>query len=312
MEAGNCHYPRPLVKSYNCSTVTERVGRYELLGAVASGGASVVYRAHDSELGRDVALKMLRSTEAQDSDLRRRFAREARAVRGLSHPHIVTFLDAGETGDGLLYLVTEFVEGESLRSALLREGALREGRALEVARQMALALSAAHEAGLLHRDVKPDNVMLAAPDGSVKMLDFGLARRMGANASTANRTRPGTILGSVHYLSPEQARGGEVDVRSDVWSIGAVLFEMLSGAAPFTGNTCVETLVAIVEKPSPGLAAGVASAETAEVVARCLRKGPAERFASAAELADSLSEARAQVERREGAGWLRRLWSRGW
>ncbi len=276
----------------------ERAGHYELLSAVATGGAGVVYRGRDLTNGSTVAVKILRATEAQDADLRHRFLREGRAIQRISHPNVVSFIDTGETSDGLPFLVTEFVEGQTLRDLLQRKQ-LPVTAALKATRQIAEALEAAHAQGIIHRDVKPENFMVTA-DGTVKMLDFGLSRIR--NSTTGSKqTRAGTVLGSVHYLSPEQARGDAVDERTDIWSAGVILYELLTGQVPFNEASCVTTLVAIVEKPAPALPESVAGRETAALIARCLSKNPADRFATATELRVALDEATAA----QASGWSR-------
>jgi serine/threonine-protein kinase len=279
---------------YNGTDVGEHAGHYELLAAVATGGAGVVYRARDMSDGSTVAVKILRSTEAQDADLRHRFLREGRAIQRLSHPNVVRYIDTGETSDGLPFLVTEFVEGGTLRD-LLEGGPLPLAAALNAARQIAAALAATHSAGIVHRDVKPENFMVTR-DGTVKMLDFGLSRIEHSRAEASRATKAGTILGSVHYLSPEQARGDAVDERTDIWSVGVLLYEMLTGQVPFNEASCVGTLLAIVEKPAPPLPDHAAPRETAAVVARCLRKSAAERFESAGALLEALSAAAEMAE----------------
>jgi serine/threonine-protein kinase len=268
--------------------VGECAGHYELIAAVATGGAGIVYRGRDLNDGSVVAIKILRSTEAEDADLRRRFLREGRAVRSISHPNVVRFVDSGETADGLPYLVTEFVEGDTLRS-LMQHGPLPPVAALKAALQIAEALEAAHSQGILHRDVKQENFMVT-PNGTVKMLDFGLSRiRLSTGGS--RQTTAGTVLGSVHYLSPEQARGGEVDERTDIWSAGVVLYEMLTGHLPFSRNSCVDTLIAIAEEPAPALSEKQFDREVCTIVARCLSKYPNRRFQSASELRRALNNA---------------------
>jgi serine/threonine protein kinase len=274
--------------------VGEHAGHYELLAAVATGGAGVVYRARDLTDGSTVAVKILRATEAQDADLRYRFLREGRAIRRLSHPNVVRFIDTGETSEGLPFLVTEVVEGGTLRH-LLEHGPLPVLAAINSARQIAEALAAAHAAGIIHRDVKPENFMVTC-DGTMKMLDFGLSRIERNKAETSRATRSGTILGSVHYLSPEQARGDTVDERTDIWSVGVILYELLTGHLPYSGMSCVDTLLAIVEKPVPALPESAGPREVAAIVARCLQKDPSARYPTALALREALAAASLTAE----------------
>ncbi|MDZ4801295.1 MAG: protein kinase [Bryobacteraceae bacterium] len=281
----------------------ERAGHYELLAAVATGGAGVVYRGRDLRSGATVAVKILRATEAQDADLRHRFLREGRAMQRLSHPNVVRFIDTGETADGLPFLVTEFVEGDTLRS-LMQHGPIPPVPALKATLQIAEALQAAHAVGIVHRDVKPENFMVTH-DGTVKMLDFGLSRiRLGTSQS--RETKAGTILGSVHYLSPEQARGDAVDERTDIWSVGVVLYEMLTAHLPFHENSCIDTLLAIVEKQAPVLSEKQFSREVTALVAVCLQKRPGGRYQSAADLRAAVESALAEPAL-AGPAWKRIL-----
>ncbi len=261
------------------------------------GGMGEVYRARDERLSRDVALKVLPAGSAS-AESRMRFDREARAVAALSHPHIVPLFDVGEQ-DGIRFAVTELVEGETLRERLLR-GPLPPAEAAELAAQMAEGLSAAHARGFVHRDVKPENIVVT-PDGRAKILDFGLVRSTAADEDSraqeaeptvTSLTEPGIVSGTVGYMSPEQVRGEAVDGRSDIFSLGTVLFEMLAGRRAFAASSKVETLNAILkEEPAPpdtpipeGLAA---------IVGRCLAKRRENRYHSAADLAHDLRTASA-------------------
>jgi predicted ATPase len=269
------------------------LGPYRIEALVGEGGMGAVYRARDERLGRAVAIKVVR--ESRDTGLLRRFMQETRLASSLNHPNIVTVYDLLET-DGAPLLVTEYVEGESLR-ARIGDGMETE-EAVEVARQVASALSAAHGAGVVHRDVKPENVIVRA-DGLVKVLDFGIAklvegagvRRVGARGDeqeieTDVMTAPGVMVGTVSYMSPEQARGEAVDGRTDVWSLGVMLYEMVAGHRPFRGPTQVDVLAAVMTRdPEPVEAMPRA---LAEVVERALRKRADERYATAGELASAL------------------------
>ncbi len=240
-----------------------------------------VYRAHDTRLGRDVALKILPSEVANDPVRRSRFEQEARAVAALNHPNIVAVYDVG---DG--YMVSELVDGESLRGAKF---GLR--KTLDIAAQIASGLAAAHAAGIVHRDLKPDNLLLTK-DGRAKILDFGLARRRdpkdaAAEETMAVRTEPGVVMGTAGYMSPEQVRGQEADHRSDIFSFGVMLHELLSGLRAFQRETSVQTMTAILQEDAPDLPRTV-PAGVREVVTHCLEKDPANRFQSARDLGFAL------------------------
>jgi len=277
-------------------TAGARVGPYQVLSLIGAGGMGEVYRARDTRLGRDVAIKVLPAEFASDPERLRRFEQEARAVAALNHPNILAIHDVG-THEGSPYLVTELLEGESLRDRL-RSGALLVRKAVEFAVQIAQGLAAAHEKGIVHRDLKPGNVFITK-DGHVKILDFGIAKLVAprsvvepAQAPTVvEATEAGTTLGTVGYMSPEQVRGEPVDHRSDVFSFGCVLYEMLSGRSPFRRDTVPETMTAILHDEPPGLAGTVRHISPAleGIVTRCLEKSPEDRFHSAHDLAHDLS-----------------------
>ena len=271
--------------------VGQTLAHYEILEKLGQGGMGDVYRAHDPRLGRDVAIKLLKTT---DSDRLRRFEQEARAASALNHPNIITIYEVG-THDGTPYISMEYVEGRTLRD-LLTDGPLSDEFLRRYAPQLAEGLAKAHQAGIVHRDLKPENVIVTA-DGYVKILDFGLAKlsplaEEGSELETAVRqgTAPGTILGTVGYMSPEQVRGEEADTRSDVFSFGAVLYEMLSGRRAFRRDTAVETMNAILKEEPPELATGrtATAAGFESIVHRCLRKRVTERFDSARELTNAI------------------------
>jgi serine/threonine protein kinase/Tfp pilus assembly protein PilF len=261
-----------------------RLGHYEIVGLLGAGGMGRVYRARDPRLERDVALKVLPA--AADPEWGRRFDREARAASALNHPNVVVVHDVGSDGS-LRYVVTELVEGETLRHRLSR-GPLPLAECLEQARQIAAGLSAAHEKGIVHRDLKPENIMVTR-EGRMKILDFGLAKRTAplAEPHGSLATQPGVILGTAGYMSPEQVRGEEADRRTDVFSVGAVLYEMLTGRRAFAGGSQAETLLAVLNEEPPPLKNACPTA-LAAAIERCLRKRPDERFASARELQRAL------------------------
>jgi len=235
------------------------LSHYEIIGLIGAGGMGEVYLAKDTQLERTVALKVLPVEVAADRERMRRFVQEAKSISALNHPNIITIHEIGQT-DGTHFIATEYIKGETLRERLKRES-FTLSETLDIAVQIAAALSAAHEAGIIHRDIKPENIMLR-DDGLVKVLDFGLAKLTAHRRETLDReastlaqvqTNPGMILGTVAYMSPEQARGQAVDARTDIWSLGCVLYEMLAGHAPFAGETMTDLLVAIVERDPPPL-----------------------------------------------------------
>jgi Tol biopolymer transport system component len=278
-----------------------KLGPYEIVGAVGAGGMGEVYRARDARLDREVAIKVLPPTFAHDADRLRRFEIEARTVASLNHPNILQLHDIGEY-EGSPYLVCELLEGETLRERM-DGGALGHRKAVEYASQVAQGLAAAHDKGIVHRDLKPDNVFITN-DGRVKILDFGLAKLARAQSAAAagdqaidketslgqTRTTPGLVLGTAGYMSPEQVRGKEVDARTDIFSFGALLYEMLSGQRAFRGESSVETMNAILkEDPQELAASGLHVSPSLErMVRRCLEKNPEERFQSARDLAFAL------------------------
>jgi Tol biopolymer transport system component len=274
-----------------------RLGPYEVLSILGAGGMAEVYRARDTRLGRDIALKVVNEALSGDPDLVRRFEQEARIAGSLNHPNLVAVYDFG-LHEGAPYFVTELLQGESLRHRLSR-GRLGLQVALDWSAQMAHGLAAAHARGVVHRDVKPDNVFVGA-DGRVKLLDFGIAklaeraREQGPHGllddtvtPTSGATRTGSILGSPGYMSPEQVRGETLDPRTDLFSLGAVIYEMLSGRRAFPGATLVESGNAILHDDPQPLPPEVPPS-VAEVVHRCLEKEPARRFQSASDLGFAL------------------------
>ncbi len=274
----------------------ERLGPYEVVAPLGAGGMGEVWRARDTRLGRDVAIKVLAAEGAGDLKALSRFQQEARSVAALSHPNILEIFDIGEER-GVPFAVTELLDGESLR-ARLRGGPLSVAEALSCARQITAGLAAAHAKGIVHRDLKPENLFVTK-DGILKILDFGLARRVipSAGNDTENETEerltgPGSVVGTVGYMSPEQARGLPVDHRSDLFSFGAVLYELLSGASAFRRASNADTLSAILnEEPPPLEESGrPVPAELDRVVRHCLEKRPEKRFQSAHDVALALED----------------------
>ena len=265
----------------------QKLGPYEILGPLGAGGMGEVYRARDARLGRDVALKVLHDRLAASPDRLRRFEREARAAGALSHPNVLTVFDVAREGE-TPYVVSELLLGETLRQTLMG-GALPVGKALDYAGQVAAGLAAAHEQGIAHRDLKPENLFLTS-EGRIKILDFGLAKLRREPSAEAEEettaTGPGVILGTVGYMSPEQARGALADHRSDIFSLGVVLYEMLGGQRPFKKETSADTLAAILREDPPGLAAirPEVPPVVERIVRRCLEKRPEDRFHSAHDL----------------------------
>ncbi len=268
-----------------------RLGPYEIANLIGVGGMGEVYRAHDTRLGRDVAIKVLPGAFAQDTDRLARFEREAKSIAALSHQNILAIHDTG-THDGHMFVVTELLEGETLR-ARMQQGPMPVRKATDIAMQIARGLAAAHDKGIVHRDLKPENVFLRE-DGHVKILDFGLARSTvsssGATETVAAITDPGTVMGTVGYMAPEQMRGQAVDARTDLFALGTVLYEMLSGQRAFKGDTAADTMIAIVKEDPTELTALRPDVPPAlhRIVRHCLEKNPVERFQSARDVAFAL------------------------
>jgi len=271
-----------------------RLGPYEVMSPLGAGGMGEVYRARDPKLNRDVAIKILPDSLAADPAALARFEREAQAVAALSHPNILAIHDFGREGE-TAYAVMELLEGETLR-ARLAHGALSSRKAVELAAQIAEGLAAAHEKGIVHRDLKPENVFVTH-DGRAKVLDFGLAKRTDATGdsgasmqATVGHTGPGMVLGTAAYMSPEQVRGEAVDQRSDIFSFGAVLFEMLTGRQAFARETATESMTAVLKEdpPESAVAGSGASPGLQRIAQHCLEKKPGERFQSARDIAFAL------------------------
>jgi beta-lactam-binding protein with PASTA domain/tRNA A-37 threonylcarbamoyl transferase component Bud32 len=258
--------------------------RYRLIELLGQGGMATIYRARDSQLERDVAIKVLRAEYGRDPDFSSRFRQEAQAAASLNHPNVVAVHDYGQDPVGP-YIVMELVDGEDLASVIRRTGALPPRQAARIAAEIARALSAAHARGFVHRDVKPGNVLVGR-DGRVKVADFGIARAV----AEAQMTLPGTTLGSVHYFSPEQARGEQATISSDIYSLGIVLYELLTGRRPWEGDSAASIAMARLSGPVPspsGVRSGVPPALDA-IVQRALARDPSGRFPTAAAMADAL------------------------
>ena len=286
---------------------TSSIGRYEIVSELGRGAMGVVYKATDPVLGRPVAIKTINMALERDGieNYEARFYQEARAAGGLNHPNIVTIYDVGKTGD-IAYMAMEFVEGVELRSLLSGGRPLPVAQAISIAAQVAEGLAYAHERGIVHRDIKPPNIMVT-PGGSVKIADFGIAR-MRASESL---TQTGMMLGSPKYMSPEHVLGKRADQRGDVFSLGIILYEMLAGAAPFGGENVTALMYQIVNLAPP--APSVRNPEVPElldyVVAKMLAKSLEERYQTAAELASDLRECERQLTSPEPGTGQRELFS---
>jgi eukaryotic-like serine/threonine-protein kinase len=259
-------------------------GRYRLIESLGQGGMATIYRAQDTQLGREVAVKLLRPEYLRDPDFGSRFRQEAQNAASLSHPNVVTVYDYGEDPSGP-YIVMEYVDGEDLATILRRNGALPPTQAARVATGVALALESAHGRGIIHRDVKPGNVLIGR-DGRVKVVDFGIARAI----AEAQMTLPGTTLGSVHYFSPEQARGEPATTSSDIFALGIVLYEMLTGVRPWEGDSAAAVALARLTGPVPDplLVRPSLPTDIAAIDRKAMAMEPGDRFASAGAMAEAL------------------------
>lgn len=274
--------------SHHLSLINKSINHYEIVAPVGKGGMGEVWLAEDTHLKRKVALKLLPEEFTNDAGRIRRFEQEAHAVLALNHPNIITLFDFGHTDEGY-FITTEFVDGETLRSRLDKEGRLTVRESIEITLQICSALAAAHEMGIVHRDIKPENVMLRR-DGYVKVLDFGLAkieesRTFDQSTSPSSLTNPGTVMGTASYMSPEQARGYKVDARSDIFTLGAVLYEMLSGRPAFEGKTVSDVIASILKCEPPPLTdllpddlSHSANARLQQVIAQALIKDREARY----------------------------------
>lgn len=283
-----------------------KIARCKILSKLGQGGMGEVYLAEDTELKRQVAVKVVRAELAGDKDRLRRFAREAQAASALNHPNILTIHEFG-VENGLHFIVTEFVRGQSLREKLAR-GGLTLGKTLDVASQIASALVEAHDAGIIHRDIKPENIMVRS-DGYIKVLDFGLAKLIERETAppdigTEDRTRellctePGSVIGTFAYMSPEQARRKQVDARTDIWSLGVVIYEMLTGRRPFLGETDVDILTSALSSEPPPLSSSGRNipTELEWIVSKALSKDVEKRYQSVIELRTDLEKIKKQIE----------------
>src|SRR5262245_14122992 len=279
-----------------------RLGPYQVTAPIASGGMGEVYRARDTRLSRDVAVKVLADDVSHHAELEARFREEARLLASVNHTNIVGIYDVGTVGD-VSYVVFELVEGDTLRRRL-GSGALPAGVALGYARQIAEGMAAAHECGIVHRDLKPENLVIT-PRGQIKILDFGIAKARAVTAPGTDAdetvpamTRPGIIVGTVGYMAPEQLRGLVIDQRADIFAFGVILYEMLTGVRAFTGQSEVEVLSAILTQdvPNPAATNPAVPQTLGSIVQRCVERNPAARFQTARDLLQALSD----CERREG------------
>src|SRR5437899_3331095 len=282
------------------------ISRYRILEKLGAGGMGEVFLAEDTKLGRKVALKILAEELTQNRDRLSRFDQEAYAASALNHPNILTIYEMGDEG-GRHYIATEFVDGVTLRKRLSSGVPMELEEVLDIAIQIAGALEEAHAAGIVHRDIKPENIMIRR-NGHVKVLDFGLAklteRALAEETDTEAITRAlvqtdaGVVLGTSQYMSPEQARGKPIDARTDIWSLGVVLYEMASGRAPFTGETKTDVIVAIAKNDPPPLArfAPNAPAEFEWIVLKALRKDVDERYQTIKEFESDLKKLKQRLE----------------
>ncbi len=277
----------------------KKIGSYIVLRRLGAGGMGEVYLAEDSRLGRKVALKVLTPQFAADEERMRRFMQEAKAASALNHPNILTVYEVGERDQP--FIATEFVDGRTLRD-LLESGAMSLARVLDVATQLTSAVAAAHQAGIIHRDIKPENVMIRT-DGYVKLLDFGVAKlaavpsaELSGDAQTRMDTQTGMVVGTLNYMSPEQARGLEVDARSDVFAIGVLIYEMVTGQKAFSGDTASDRLASVLKsEPAPMTKQVPGTPPALELVVRkALAKNKDERYASAKNLLAALQDIRAE------------------
>src|SRR5436305_12512120 len=280
------------------------LGRYEIRSHLGAGGMGEFYLAWDTMLDREVALKILPPEIAADQQRMQRFVQEAKTASALNHPNILTIFEIGQT-DGSYFIATEYIDGVTLRQHMASHR-LKLAEALDIAAQIAAALTAAHAAGIVHRDIKPENIMLR-PDGYVKLLDFGLAKPTERQASLIDteaqtqmlvNTSPGMVMGTVSYMSPEQARGFVLDARTDIWSLGCVLYEMVAGRVPFGGQTTSDVIVSVLDREPPPLAGSAHEAplELQRILRKALRKDKEERYQTVKDLLVDLRALKQEVD----------------
>ncbi|MBL8113429.1 MAG: serine/threonine protein kinase, partial [Acidobacteria bacterium] len=292
----------PTVPAPEVSFTGERLAHYRILSLVAEGGMGEVYLAEDDRMPRKVALKLLPLRFTRDGGRLQRFQLEARSASALNHPGIVTIYEVGEA-EGVHFIASEYIEGETLRQ-ILKRGPLAVAEATDVALQVVAALGVAHAAGLVHRDIKPENVMRRA-DGFVKVVDFGLVKLVDEDAASASVTGVGAVLGTARYMSPEQARGEEVDSRTDLFALGVVLYEMLSGRPPFRGETFAHAFRAVLNDPPVplGEVCPSAPAELSRIVMKLLSKEREARYQTADELRAALRRFRRSLPQEASAAY---------
>jgi eukaryotic-like serine/threonine-protein kinase len=278
------------------------ISHYKILRRLGAGGMGEVYLAQDTQLERPVALKVMSAELAKDPNQRKRFRTEAKAASALNHPHICTIYEVGETENGRPFLAMEYLEGQTL-DVILQERRLKPREIIYLGIEIAEALEAAHAQGLVHRDIKPGNIMLD-PRAGAKVLDFGLAKwverdGLGGPVSSAAQTRTGMLIGTPQYMSPEQVLGRPLDLRSDIFSLGAVLYELAVGQRPFLGKTVGETINNVVNQPAAplGLENPAFSPALDLIIFKCLEKDPEKRYASAGELAEDLRKLKSDSEK---------------
>jgi len=264
----------------------EEIGPYRILEQIGSGGMGVIYRAHDQRLQRDVALKFLPASMNADPDIRQRFLSEARAASQLDHANICVVHDFGESPDGQLYIIMPYYQGETL-SARLQRGALAYDEALNICHQVADGLARAHSHNIVHRDIKPSNIMLTA-DGGIKVLDFGIAK-----VANSNLTGTGMSIGTLAYMSPEQLRGEEVDARTDIWALGVVLFEMITGSQAFSAKALPDILQAVLHDADNTVAAQASQLPEPvhQLLSKSMVREPGQRFADMNQMIDAITQA---------------------
>lgn len=303
---------RALAAEQQRSAVGQQINQYQLISQLGAGGMGEVYLAHDRKLQRKVALKLLHARFTQEAEQVRRFAREAKAVSALNHPNILTVYETGEVG-ATRFIAAEFIEGVTLRQRL-SEGKIELREALEIAIQVAAALAAAHQAGIVHRDIKPENIMLR-PDGLVKVLDFGLARLtepqlLAEEGQTVHSTESGVVVGTPRYMAPEQAQGQKVDALADIFSLGVVLYEMITQHLPFDGATTAEVFVALLTKEPEPLARHASGVPVGleRVIGKALAKERAARYQNIQALRAELEAQLARLQQVRGQRWVGLQW----